>query len=107
MGCLGRIAWAGSPGQGCLGRVPQGAAADGRCWQLLAAAPEAARAGLGDVLAGYAAGRGAQAQSTNSADGSLLAAVALAHAQAGLACLERLGPGGVSPLAVAAELRQA
>ena len=82
------------------------AAADGRCWQLLAAAPQAARAGLGDVLAGYAAGRGAQAQSTASADGSLLAAVALAHAQAGLACLERLGPGGISPQAVAAELRQ-
>ncbi|MCX5947549.1 MAG: NAD(P)H-hydrate epimerase [Cyanobacteria bacterium] len=82
------------------------AAADGRCWQLLAAAPQAARAGLGDVLAGYAAGRGAQAQSTASADGSLLAAVALAHAQAGLACLERLGPGGISPQAVAAELRR-
>ena len=82
------------------------AAADGRCWQLLAAAPEAARAGLGDVLAGYAAGRGAQAQARASADSSLLAAVALAHAQAGLACLERLGPGGVSPQAVAAELRQ-
>ncbi|MFM8604676.1 MAG: NAD(P)H-hydrate dehydratase, partial [Cyanobium sp.] len=37
------------------------AAPDGRCWQLTAAAPEAARAGLGDVLAGYAAGRSALA----------------------------------------------
>jgi NAD(P)H-hydrate epimerase len=105
------------------------AAADGRRWQLLAAAPQAARAGLGDVLAGYAAGRGAAAlacrrnqQERAGGDGaalldgplpeaslldaSLLAAVALAHAQAGLHCLERWGPGGVSPQAVAADLRR-
>ncbi|MFZ0408581.1 MAG: NAD(P)H-hydrate epimerase [Cyanobium sp.] len=93
------------------------AAADGRCWQLLEAAPQAARAGLGDVLAGYAAGRGAQALahgmgqggSTNAcvaADAALLAAVALAHAQAGLRCVERDGAGGASPQAVASDLRQ-
>ncbi|MEB3334434.1 MAG: NAD(P)H-hydrate epimerase, partial [Cyanobacteriota bacterium] len=37
------------------------AAADGRRWQLLEACGEAARAGLGDGLAGYAAGLGARA----------------------------------------------
>jgi NAD(P)H-hydrate epimerase len=37
------------------------AAADGRRWQLIETCAEAARAGLGDVLAGYAAGRGAMA----------------------------------------------
>lgn len=91
------------------------AAADGRRWQVLEAAPQAARAGLGDVLAGYAAGRGAaalacgmelQTSASRQADASLLAAVALAHAQAGLGCLERWGPGGVSPQAVAADLRR-
>ena len=55
------------------------AAADGRRWQLLKANPRAARAGLGDVLAGYAAGQGAQAGS----DGQILAAAALDHALAG------------------------
>ena len=55
------------------------AAADGRRWQLLKANPRAARAGLGDVLAGYAAGQGA---STGS-DGQILAAAALDHALAG------------------------
>ena len=90
------------------------AAADGRRWQLLQAAPQAARAGLGDVLAGYAAGRGAAAlacgrelqTADRRADASLLAAVALAHAEAGLGCLERWGPGGVSPQAVAADLQR-
>ncbi len=37
------------------------AAPDGRLWQVAQAAPESARAGLGDTLAGYAAGRGAMA----------------------------------------------
>jgi hydroxyethylthiazole kinase-like uncharacterized protein yjeF len=37
------------------------AAPDGRLWQVSQAAPESARAGLGDTLAGYAAGRGAMA----------------------------------------------
>jgi NAD(P)H-hydrate epimerase len=55
------------------------ATADGRRWQLLKANPRAARAGLGDVLAGYAAGQGAQAGS----DGQILAAAALDHALAG------------------------
>jgi len=91
------------------------AAADGRRWQLLQAAPQAARGGLGDVLAGYAAGRAALARASEQrrwpdaspgSDASLLAAVALAHAQAALDCLERWGPGGVSPQAVAAQLQQ-
>ena len=55
------------------------AAADGRRWQLLKANPRAARAGLGDVLAGYAAGRGA----SSGSDGQILAAAALDHALAG------------------------
>ncbi|MEB3307212.1 MAG: NAD(P)H-hydrate dehydratase, partial [Cyanobacteriota bacterium] len=37
------------------------ASPQGTRWQLLQSAPSAARAGLGDVLAGYAAGRGAMA----------------------------------------------
>ena len=52
---------------------------DGRCWQLMEANPQAARAGLGDVLAGYAAGRGAM----DGGDGAILAAAALDHAVAG------------------------
>ena len=55
------------------------AAADGRRWQLLQANPSAARAGLGDVLAGYAAGRGAIA----GVDAEILAFAALDHALAG------------------------
>ena len=88
---------------------------DGRCWQILQAASEAARAGLGDVLAGHAAGRGAMAVSALTAtasaeaqtrwpDGALLAAVALEHAQAGLHCRSSAGAGGVTPMAVAAAL---
>ncbi|MEB3271447.1 MAG: NAD(P)H-hydrate epimerase [Synechococcus sp.] len=82
------------------------AAADGRLWQLEQAAAEAARAGLGDTLAGYAAGRGAMAMAAGAGalDASLLAAAALEHAQAGLRCLRRLGRGGVTPMAVAEEL---
>ena len=61
------------------------AAPDGRRWQLLASAPEAARTGLGDVLAGFAAGRGALARAAGAAaDATWLAAAALAHATAGL-----------------------
>lgn len=89
------------------------AAADGRCWQVLEAAPEAARAGLGDTLAGYAAGRGAMAMAALAAgrpevplDGALLAAVALEHASAGRRCRRSAGAGGASPLAVAAALAQ-
>ncbi|MCP9833640.1 MULTISPECIES: NAD(P)H-hydrate epimerase [unclassified Cyanobium] len=87
---------------------------DGRRWQLLSACPDAARAGLGDVLAGYAAGRGAMALATvglapergSSADGAWLAAAVLDHALAGLHCRERNGSGGVTPLAVAEALAQ-
>ena len=62
------------------------AAPDGRCWQLLNTAAEAACTGLGDVLAGFAAGRGAMALAAGAgADGCWLAATALAHANAGLA----------------------
>ncbi len=87
------------------------AAPDGRCWQLLEACPEAARAGLGDVLAGYAAGRGALAlaavggaQSGAPADAAWLAAAALDHALAGVQAHRRHGAGGVTPLAVAESL---
>ncbi len=88
------------------------AAPDGRRWQLLTACPEAARAGLGDVLAGYAAGRGAMALAAiapegtegHHGDGAWLAAAALDHALAGLRCRDRRGAGGASPQAVAEEL---
>jgi hydroxyethylthiazole kinase-like uncharacterized protein yjeF len=87
------------------------AAPDGRRWQLLAAAPEAARAGLGDVLGGYAAGRGALAIAAG-ATGShladqlseLLAAAALEHASAALMATRTRGSGGATPLAVVAAL---
>jgi NAD(P)H-hydrate epimerase len=84
------------------------ASPDGRRWQLLEAAPEAARAGAGDVLAGYVAGRGALAVAAGivAGEASTLAAAALAHAQAGLTALERLGPGQVTPQALAASLGQ-
>ena len=108
------------------------AAPDGRLWQVSQAAPESARAGLGDTLAGYAAGRGAMAMAAlggrrplplrpdrpaadasaedaaagpgSALDAALLAAVALEHAQAGCQALQRHGPGGVTPAAVAALL---
>lgn len=77
------------------------AAPDGRRWQLLEAAPAAARAGLGDVLAGYAAAVGTMAMATGSQPAAaLLAAAALAHAGAGLQ-LQQQGPGRASPEAVA------
>ena len=87
---------------------------DGRRWQLLSACPDAARAGLGDVLAGYAAGRGAMAlaaaeglpDESSGVDGAWLAAAALDHAHAGHHCRDRMGPGGVTPLAVADALAQ-
>ncbi len=77
------------------------AAADGCRWQVLHAAAAAARAGLGDVLAGYAAGRGACAA---AGDGALLAAAVLEHAEAGLACGRQRGAGQTTPQAVAAAL---
>jgi hydroxyethylthiazole kinase-like uncharacterized protein yjeF len=84
------------------------ASADGRRWQLLRAAAEAARAGLGDVLAGYAAGLGCRAWAASAAcEGQLLALAALDHAEAGLRCGRRLGPGGATPMAIAQQLARA
>lgn len=60
------------------------AAPDGRRWQLLRAAAAAARTGLGDVLAGFAAGRGAMAVASGLGLECWLAAAALEHANAGL-----------------------
>ena len=131
------------------------ATADGRRWQLVETCAAAARAGLGDVLAGYAAGRGAMAIAATRAaaeqpavakpveqtaletktletktleatagamsggkevngagttasgcslDGALLAAVALNHALAGEQAWCERGPGGATPMAVAAAL---
>jgi NAD(P)H-hydrate epimerase len=145
------------------------ASADGRRWQLVDTCAAAARAGLGDVLAGYAAGRGAMAVAAlravaaeqadpsdrpisaeqalsaerllptdrvmaaqraeaatramasgragaavkpgeNAAalrlDGALLAAAALNHGLAGKAAWRQGGPGGATPMAVAAALAQ-
>ena len=58
------------------------AAADGRCWQLLEGVPTAARAGLGDVLAGFAAGRGAMAVAAGRLDHGQLVRAALDHVHA-------------------------
>jgi len=84
------------------------AAPDGRRWQLMQACPAAARAGLGDVLAGYAAGLGALAAGAGmGADAPLLALAALAHARAAQRAARRWGSGGATPLAVAACLADA
>jgi NAD(P)H-hydrate epimerase len=84
------------------------AAPDGSTWQLLAASPAAARAGLGDVLAGYAAGRGALVRSSQaSLEATHLAVAVLDHALAGRAAQRRWGDGGVTPMAVVAELGEA
>jgi NAD(P)H-hydrate epimerase len=85
------------------------AAPDGRLWQLRDATATVARAGLGDVLAGYAAGRGAMAVaaargSQGWPDAALLAAAALDHAEAGYRASAARGPGGATPLAVAEAL---
>lgn len=84
------------------------AAPDGQIWQLAEAAPLAARAGLGDVLAGYAAGMGARALAAGDPHsplkGSLLAAAALDHALAGLDACQQPGAEGSTPMAVAAAL---
>ena len=81
------------------------AAPDGRRWQLGWAHPAAARAGLGDVLAGYAGGRGAIALAAGApADGALLASAALEHAQAADQAVRTEGSGGATPMAVAAAL---
>ena len=80
------------------------AAADGRRWQLLEACPAVARAGLGDVLAGYAAGVGARALAHGGLDAQLLAAAALFHALSGCRVGHHPGPAGTEPLAVAQNL---
>lgn len=84
------------------------AAADGRRWQVLRAAPAAARAGLGDVLAGYAAGRGAMAMAATAGgwggDGALLAAAVLEHALAGEEIAGEGDCGAATPIAVADRL---
>jgi NAD(P)H-hydrate epimerase len=78
------------------------AAADGRLWQLRQACEAAARAGLGDVLAGYAGGLGARGlASGQGADAALLALGALSHASAGRAAAQTKGAGGATPMAVA------
>ena len=75
---------------------------DGSCWQLTQTAAAAARAGLGDVLAGYAAGLGAMAGASHSG-GQLLALAALAHAATAVE-LAKEGAGAASPAAVATRL---
>ncbi|MEB3260897.1 MAG: NAD(P)H-hydrate dehydratase [Cyanobacteriota bacterium] len=80
------------------------AAPDGRRWQLLDACGEAARAGLGDGLAGYAAGLGARF--AGAVEASALAVAALDHALAGCATVRAMGPGGATPLAVTERLAQ-
>ncbi|MEB3199850.1 MAG: NAD(P)H-hydrate epimerase [Synechococcaceae cyanobacterium] len=73
-------------------------------WQLLEASSAAARAGLGDVLAGYAAGWGAVGMAAEGrAEGSLLAVAGLDHALAGMRLAEA-GTGQVTPMAVARQL---
>lgn len=92
------------------------AAPDGHRWQLGRADARTARTGLGDVLAGYAAGCGARAMAAlrirsdpaaavttgffSPSLAPLLAAAALDHAQAGLRASGRQGPA-VTPMAVA------
>lgn len=81
------------------------AAPDGQRWQLAQATPAAARAGLGDVLAGYAAARGAMALAAGQpCQSAWLAAAALDHALAGTHCERRTGPGGCTPAAIATTL---
>jgi NAD(P)H-hydrate epimerase len=75
------------------------AAPDGRLWQVSQAAAESARAGLGDTLAGYAAGRGAMALAALGGprpiqqDGSALAG----EESAVILPAERPGPMSLDP----------
>ena len=81
-------------------------ASDGRCWQLGWANPHAARAGLGDVLAGYAAGRAAMTIAAGgTGDAQELAAAALDHAVAADMTVQQLGAGQATPLRMAAALQ--
>ena len=83
------------------------ASPDGRRWQLLQSSPDAARGGLGDVLAGYAAGLAARAAACGCLEASVLALAALDHALAGCRAAARRGPGGALPQAVARQLERA
>jgi NAD(P)H-hydrate epimerase len=77
----------------------------GERWQLAQASPWAARAGLGDVLAGYAGGLAALGQ-PSAPTLPLLPLAMLRHATAGV-LLARGGQGCADPLAVARRLRRA
>ena len=81
------------------------AAADGRCWQLLEGVPTAARAGLGDVLAGFAAGRGAMAAAAGHLDAGQLVRAALDHVHAARQLVKE-GWRHPSPPMVAERLRR-
>ena len=86
------------------------ASPDGTVRQLLQSDARAARAGLGDVLSGYAAGLGAMglASSLHPTDDrfdGLLALAALAHATAGIRQCQA-GAGNASPLAIAQMIRK-
>ncbi|MFM7651324.1 MAG: NAD(P)H-hydrate dehydratase, partial [Vulcanococcus sp.] len=83
------------------------AAPDGRRWQVVHSCAAAARAGLGDVLAGYAAGLAARAAACSQTDAAVLALAALDHALAGCRTSRRQGAGGATPQAVALELQRA
>ena len=76
------------------------AGSEGQRWQITKASSAAARAGLGDVLAGYAGGLAARGGGAPE----LLAAAALAHATAGMETHQQLGPGGADPMAIARQL---
>ncbi|MFM7268399.1 MAG: NAD(P)H-hydrate epimerase [Cyanobium sp.] len=83
------------------------AAPDGRRWQVVHSCAASARAGLGDVLAGYAAGLASRAAACFQPDPALLALAALDHARAACRAIRRHGEGGATPLAVAQELQRA
>ena len=81
------------------------ASPDGAVRQVLQSEARAARAGLGDVLSGYAAGLGAMGLAagldpTGERFEELLALAALAHSTAGIKQI-RAGNGAASPLAIA------
>jgi hydroxyethylthiazole kinase-like uncharacterized protein yjeF len=82
----------------------------GQLRQVMQSDARAARAGLGDVLSGYAAGLGAMglASGLNPAEDrfdGLLALAALAHANAGREQSQE-GNGAASPLAIAQKLQK-
>jgi len=86
------------------------ASPDGIVRQVLQSEARAARAGLGDVLSGYAAGLGAMGLAagldpTGDRFDGLLALAALAHASAGIR-QSQVGEGAASPLAIAQMLQK-